>query len=347
VSSPRLLVSPDFLQSVNVSILPRDDNTYDLGSSNFRWKNGYFAGSIQLGDGTNKEILRIKGEREWALLQTGTGVGTDLRLKTLIGDKYFRLVDASDNIIAEWLLGTTDPYMALNGRLDISGIGNLGSLQIGGTEVIDASRILKNIASIAQNLLPDTDNTRNLGSPSYRWANGYFAGYLVTEGRFGVGTTTPQIIFDVRNDFDKGNWNTWSAFRNATYPNKMVGIGYDNTLDAGVIRSWELFVGNKKLIIEASPVLMRADLEPDVDNNFNIGLSFLRWKNGYFAGRVRADDGVVTKVDVGDYGGNFTNYTPPAGEEGMIMVAVDTNATTPGKRLYVYANGAWNYVDLT
>ena len=51
--------------------------------------------------------------------------------------------------------------------------------------------------------------------------------------------------------------------------------------------------------------------------------------------------------DVGDYGGNFTNYTPPTGAEGMMILAVDTNATNPGQRIYVYVNGDWHYVDLT
>jgi len=56
---------------------------------------------------------------------------------------------------------------------------------------------------------------------------------------------------------------------------------------------------------------------------------------------------VIGRVDVGDYGGNFANYTPPPGEEGMMIIAIDTNPSAPGKRLYVYANGQWNYVDLT
>ena len=51
--------------------------------------------------------------------------------------------------------------------------------------------------------------------------------------------------------------------------------------------------------------------------------------------------------DVDDYGGNFTNYTPPTGAEGMIILAVDTNSTNPGQRIYVYVNGDWHYVDLT
>ncbi len=57
--------------------------------------------------------------------------------------------------------------------------------------------------------------------------------------------------------------------------------------------------------------------------------------------------GLITKVDVGDYGGNFANYTPPTGKEGLMIIAIDTNPTNPGKRLYICANGAWHHVDLT
>ena len=88
-------------------------------------------------------------------------------------------------------------------------------------------------------------------------------------------------------------------------------------------------------------------LLPLYNNSYNIGSSSLGFRNGYFTQKVYGKSGVVTKADVGDYGGNFTNYTPPTGEEGMMIVAIDTNSGNPGKRLYVYANGQWNYVDLT
>lgn len=50
-----------------------------------------------------------------------------------------------------------------------------------------------------------------------------------------------------------------------------------------------------------------------------------------------------------DYGGGFANYTPPSVTETDfdIRVVQDTNATTPGKRLYIYVGGTWHYVALT
>jgi len=50
----------------------------------------------------------------------------------------------------------------------------------------------------------------------------------------------------------------------------------------------------------------------------------------------------------GDFGGGFLNYTPPTPKTDFdIRIVQDTNATTPGKRLYIYAGGSWHYVDLT
>ncbi len=56
---------------------------------------------------------------------------------------------------------------------------------------------------------------------------------------------------------------------------------------------------------------------------------------------------IAFEADVADYGGAFVNYTPPAGITGLLVIATDTNATTPGKRLYSYANAVWSYVTLT
>jgi hypothetical protein len=36
-----LVLDPSFLNAVNTSIIPVADNTYDLGSSSYRWKTIY------------------------------------------------------------------------------------------------------------------------------------------------------------------------------------------------------------------------------------------------------------------------------------------------------------------
>ena len=163
--------------SVNSSILPISDDTYDLGSSDYRWKNGYFgskvgigvssldAGALQLpycpvsgkttlliGDntdmGSNSFELGIavpSGENHWpfGITKAGTrvfGIDTDGRIAN-------SLIPRPDNAID---LGSSsyrwkDIYFS--GTL-FGGVGDLSSLKIGGTEVIDNSRVLKNISSI-------------------------------------------------------------------------------------------------------------------------------------------------------------------------------------------------------
>jgi hypothetical protein len=47
------------------------------------------------------------------------------------------------------------------------------SLRVGGATVVDGSRRLMNLASVAQSLLPDSDGTFDLGSPTLRWRDVY------------------------------------------------------------------------------------------------------------------------------------------------------------------------------
>jgi len=64
-------------------------------------------------------------------------------------------------------------------------VTNLSSLSIQGTAVIDTSRALQGISGVKQTLLPQTDNTYNFGSSSYRWAAIY-----ATNATFSGGTVS-------------------------------------------------------------------------------------------------------------------------------------------------------------
>ena len=43
------------------------------------------------------------------------------------------------------------------------------ALLVGGSEIVTSGRVLQNIASVAQSLIPSSDNTHDLGSSTYRW----------------------------------------------------------------------------------------------------------------------------------------------------------------------------------
>jgi fibronectin-binding autotransporter adhesin len=77
-----------------------------------------------------------------------------------------------------------------------------GALKFGGTTVIDSSRILQNIASVSQTLLPTSTTFYDLGSAAATWKTGYFGtgGVLtplvdtVTAGTLSIGTSTANAI---------------------------------------------------------------------------------------------------------------------------------------------------------
>jgi len=99
--------------------------------------------------------------------------------------------------------------------------------------------------------------------------------------------------------------------------------------------------GVLRMAIGTSEARFDVHVRPMLDNARDLGSPTSRWKQGWFS------DIVVIRKDTGDYGGNFANYTPPTGYEGALLVAEDTNATAPGRRLYVYCGGKWRYVNLS
>jgi hypothetical protein len=78
-------------------------------------------------------------------------------------------------------IGTTSPLQKLDVVGDVNATGAVYSVSgyyIGTNQIITAGRVLQNIASISQSLLPTTDNLYDLGSSSYRWRDAYFSGTI-------------------------------------------------------------------------------------------------------------------------------------------------------------------------
>jgi len=169
---------------------PDADNTYNLGSPSYRWANLYAAtttigGTIVIGTDS------ITGSGPISI-STNSG---DLVL-TASGDVYIGNQSASLlNTRGDIAVGTDDDFLYFddgsseylmwdesNTRFIISNL-----LEIGGTGTSTISNDVGDIVidPAGNNVLPGSDNTDSLGSPSLRWANLYAATTTVGDLVFG------------------------------------------------------------------------------------------------------------------------------------------------------------------
>jgi hypothetical protein len=177
---------------------------------------------------------------------------------------------------------------------------------------------------------------------------------------------TPDGVFEIRRTApsafafrigDAGYFTSLTYYPGWRTINAPIGVSWDAPANDTPYfrlgnRFWEIFYFD--ILVKTGKVTLKnqqswpLEINSPADVILNAGSNVLFQIAGVSAGKIRNDKVfVLSRVDVGDYGGNFANYTPPAGEEGAMVVAVDTNNAAPGKRLYIFANDRWNYVNLT
>jgi len=125
--------------------------------------------------------------------------------------QHIMLDTAPSSKVSLQIGGTEVFYMKNNGDAWFKGSGDFASLKIGGTEVIDSSRNLKNLLSAT----PEADNTGDIGKPSLRWANAYI-----------VNLYTGDIILD----------NNWRITEYDEEGNKIDGVRILNSDGEEVFR---------------------------------------------------------------------------------------------------------------
>jgi len=271
-TSPILLVDPSFLQSVNVSILPRDSGNYNLGSNDKRWKE-IFGLYIDLRPSFDSGVVDAiymanTDPTAYSVSPAITFEHADTNL-----DFGSRIYHKSDSLRIDIVNKSTGEY--------------------------------ENVVSISRaSILPL--RTLDLGSPDNEW-NNIYGKYLSITRNFTSGVETGLILENKADDF----FSPKIVFKNnesITEGKYQVAIyGYMNALR--IISTEDNWSSQKTVATFGyNEILFNNTVRPISDGNIDLGTSDYRWNNIYSCKNIitrsfdtnpqyayQAEDGLVLK----------------------------------------------------
>jgi len=276
-----------------IAIRPLSDNTYDLGSSSVRWRDGWFAGGLAVGDITSRaDRLHVKSGPDSGILVESTGDHPAITLKGYDGTNYYstkivggyhgRAVEwhqpepgryfmfsapsaTSDNTLQNcWKLWFRCRYWdgSASKNFDIQIIPELldtsptGRLRFNFPVPGDILELHSSDGIIAHmDLKPSSDGGANLGSSSYRWDTVFSRNLDI----YATDVATPNIRLE-------------------GYDPSLVMKKIDDTRDVTFMQQDS--AGNILIDIrngKIRPVYFDA-LLPYSDNSYDLGSTSFRWK---------------------------------------------------------------------
>ena len=173
---------------------PFADDSYDLGSTTYQWRNLYIDGTANIdtlslsttaGEGVGTSMVPTTDNSydlgasgyEWrdlyvdgtAYLDTISGVGTITA--TTFSGTYLSLASGAGQGVQSHLVPFTD------------GTYTLGNASYRWSTVYTRSILVDDTAGwgVSSHLVPASDDTYDLGNATYQWRNGYFDGTLTTD----------------------------------------------------------------------------------------------------------------------------------------------------------------------
>jgi len=238
---------------VNVSILPRDTLTYDLGSLDFLWNNIYANGLI-LGTRDSGATLQLY---YWA--QNNWSHGYDVFKRGNVDDIDGAVYSGAE-LGYHGFYGWDGAQYVRGAFLLARATENWGSGHHGArlefyTTTSGGGGAYRVVIDHDGTFRPYADDTYDLGSSSYRWKNGYFAGKITID----TGIDAPGVSFGYNNSS-----NAFSIYESG-------GELYIEKSGTNQVNIWE-------------NLEVWGNITPHNDNAWDFGSSSLRWKNGYFAG---------------------------------------------------------------
>jgi hypothetical protein len=181
--------------SIKSSLIPETDILYNIGSPTYRWNNAYlnnFVVSNQFTLGTFSFTGNTISSTASSIVFNTPGANSVIfNSKILVGDyeiagnSISTIVSNSSIDIRPNGAGTIEleANTSITGNLTVSGnINAVGNVTIGGNIIIGDSLVDNLVinASIRSDLVPETDNLYDLGSPSFRWRAIYANNFYTT-----------------------------------------------------------------------------------------------------------------------------------------------------------------------
>jgi len=152
------------------SLVPNADGSYDLGNSSYHWRRLYLGG--QLADGTAISVDSNGRCNVIKMSVAGVDKGVICVYNVDGGDIQFRVnADVTNTLFdpnyPSWTIRVSGKFDAVDFLRKTSTTGYVYVLRVTSGDIMSYRTVR-----------PASDNAYDLGNESYRWRNGYFAGFL-------------------------------------------------------------------------------------------------------------------------------------------------------------------------
>jgi hypothetical protein len=307
------------------NLIPKVDDTYDLGSITEKWKDCWISGNVNISNQLiiNGNLTIVNGGINGNLLPTidnqfniGSGL---LRWKdawiagNLIIDSSVTFGTSSSDLININSSFNNDLIPSTGNSLNIgSGAAPWKDLFLGGALTVEGQTLLGNSPTdivivnsrFASDLIPSLDSTYNLGDSSIRWNNSWIDNIVITTllTLDGSSSISGNIIPDANDTWDLGTTLTrWKSL----YLSDELNVNGNTTLGSDI---------NVDIINLNSKIDASGGLLPTVDSTYNIGSSLFKWNDIFLSGDATIDGNITIGINIANTltinGGITTDLLP-------------------------------------
>jgi len=307
---------------------PFADNSYDLGTSSLRWRNGYFAGvldagSLKIGGAevitknrvlqnvTTYQGLKFDGEDDYAEVPAWAGDGQDLTIIALIRPLEITGSGTSAPVFSSYYSGWG--FQVFSNRI-------VAKMMVDGTEYgvdLVSKPILGNTLFLAETVDYDSDtNTTTLkgyfngeykgetnatGTPDHlsnrAWKMAIYGSakmraiyYMILAYNRVLSEDEIQQIYNDPDHPPTDGLVLWLAPDSIDYANGVWRDKSGNGNDAVIYGAVPAGFPAEYHKHSSADIVYNSSMIPNVDNAFDLGNDSYRWRNGHFAGTVYANE---------------------------------------------------------